>query len=77
MPTKYSLYLKTFMCLILKATHNLKRAIYEYGRMTLILLIRTRNKAKDQVPKGRILLQYIHKTSYVQELTAHQTIARK
>ena len=35
MPTKYSLYLKTCICLSLKATHNLKWAGYEYGRMTL------------------------------------------
>jgi hypothetical protein len=57
-------------------THNLKRASYEYGRMTLSLLICTRKRAKDQVPKEKIFLQYIHKTSYVQELTTHQTIAR-
>lgn len=56
-------------------THNLKGQVI-YGRMTLILLICTRNRAKDEVPKGKIFLQYIHKTSYVQGLTAHQTIAR-
>lgn len=57
-------------------THNLKWAGYEYGRTTLSLLICTCNTASDQFPKGKILLQHIHKTSYVQELTAHQTIAR-
>lgn len=57
-------------------THNLKRASYEYERITLSLLICTRNRANDQIPMGKTLLQYIHKTSYVHELTAHQTIAR-
>jgi hypothetical protein len=55
-------------------THNLKWAGYEYGRTILNLL--TCNRTNDQFPKGRILLQYIHKTSYVQEINAHQTIAR-
>jgi hypothetical protein len=76
MTTKYSLYLKTYICLTLSATHNLKWASYEYGKMTLSLPICTRNSANDQVSKGMIVLQYIHETSNIQELIAHHTIVR-
>jgi hypothetical protein len=45
-------YLQSHTC----DTHNLKRASYEYGRMTLSLLICIRNRANNQVPRGKILL---------------------